>query len=177
MTLAPTLGTGVSSLPPEGALAALGRPGGGSACALCQTDGGLLVWRGDKLRVIRADEEAEKGFPAFYRVVWNGHAAEFSDLSPPERQHCMEAVAVVEQALREQLAPTKINLAALGNMVPHLHWHVLARFDWDSHFPAPVWAAAQRARDLQREQAVRARLPALEDLLRARLSNLAPSAS
>lgn len=56
----------------------------------------------------------------------------------------MAAVAVVEQVLREVLRPTKINLAALGNMVPHLHWHVIARFDWDSHFPAPVWAAAQR---------------------------------
>jgi diadenosine tetraphosphate (Ap4A) HIT family hydrolase len=41
--------------------------------------------------------------------------------------------------LREQLAPTKINLAALGNMVAHLHWHVIARYDWDSHFPASVW--------------------------------------
>jgi diadenosine tetraphosphate (Ap4A) HIT family hydrolase len=50
----------------------------------------------------------------------------------------------VEQALREQLQPTKVNVASLGNMVPHVHWHVIARFDWDSHFPSPVWAAAQR---------------------------------
>ncbi len=28
--------------------------------------------------------------------------------------------------------------------MPHLHWHVIARFDWDSHFPAPVWAGAAR---------------------------------
>ena len=40
------------------------------------------------------------------------------------------------RCLREALAPAKINLAALGNMVPHLHWHVIARFDWDSRFPA-----------------------------------------
>ncbi len=66
----------------------------------------------------------------------------------------MQAVALVEQTLREQLQPTKINLAALGNMVPHLHWHVIARFDWDSHFPAPVWAAAQRERDTAREAQV-----------------------
>jgi len=50
----------------------------------------------------------------------------------------------VEQVLRETLAPTKINLAALGNMVPHLHWHVIARFDWDSHFPQPIWGPRQR---------------------------------
>lgn len=136
------------------------------ACPLCDSDGGQLVWRGAKLRVIRADEA---GFPAFYRVVWNAHVAEFSDLSSADRQHCMDAVTVVEQALRDTLAPTKINLAALGNMVPHLHWHVIARFDWDSHFPAPVWAAAQRPRAMLQEDAVRERLPGLDASLRAKL--------
>jgi diadenosine tetraphosphate (Ap4A) HIT family hydrolase len=29
-------------------------------------------------------------------------------------------------------------------MVPHLHWHVIARFDWDSHFPQPIWGSRQR---------------------------------
>jgi diadenosine tetraphosphate (Ap4A) HIT family hydrolase len=140
-----------------------------SSCPLCAADGSTLVWRGDRLRVIRADEETERGFPAFYRVVWNAHAAEFSDLSPAGRQHCMEAVAVVEQALREVLQPAKINLAALGNVVPHLHWHVIARFGWDSHFPAPVWAQAQRERDAAREAQVRAALPAAEARMRERL--------
>ena len=64
--------------------------------------------------------------------------AEFSDLSAAQRQHCMEAVALVEQVLRQQLQPTKINLATLGNVVPHLHWHIIDRYAWDSHFHAPV---------------------------------------
>lgn len=136
------------------------------SCVLCDTDGGQLVWRGDKLRVIRADEA---GFPGFYRVIWNAHVAEFSDLSAAERAHCMDAVALVEQALREQLQPTKINLAALGNMVPHLHWHMIARFAWDSHFPAAVWAPAQRSRVEAKEQAVMERLPAIATILRRQL--------
>lgn len=139
------------------------------ACPLCAADGGTLVWRGERLRVIRADEV---GFPAFYRVVWNTHAAEFSDLSVAERVHCMEAVTAVERALREHLAPTKVNLAALGNMVPHLHWHVIARFSWDSHFPAPVWAAAQRPSPAGEEAALRARLPAAEAAMVAALQGL-----
>ena len=139
------------------------------ACPLCATDGGTLVWQGAHLRVIRADEA---GFPAFYRVVWQGHVAEFSDLSPAERQHCMDAVVVVESALREFLQPTKINLAALGNVVPHLHWHVIARFEGDSHFPAPVWAAAARGRVPAHEEAVRAQLPTLERILAERLAAL-----
>ncbi|MFT3813944.1 MAG: HIT family protein [Acidovorax sp.] len=144
-----------------------------TTCPLCDADGGTLIWRGAKLRVIRADEEGERGFPAFYRVVWNAHAPEFSDLNATDRAHCIEAVAVVEQALREALQPAKINLAALGNMVPHLHWHVIARFGWDSHFPAPVWAPAQRARDAAREAAVRATLPHAEARMRAGLEALA----
>ena len=139
------------------------------ACPLCAEDGGALVWRGEHLRVIRAQEA---GFPAFYRVVWNAHVAEFSDLSAAERVHCMEAVALVEQALREHLAPTKVNIAALGNMVPHLHWHVIARFDWDSHFPSPVWAPARRPSPAVQEDAVRVLLPALEAALRPRLAAL-----
>jgi diadenosine tetraphosphate (Ap4A) HIT family hydrolase len=137
------------------------------SCPLCVEDGGELVWRGEHLRVIRANEA---GFPAFYRVVWNAHVAEFSDLSAAERAHCMDVVVAVEQALREHLSPTKVNIAALGNMVPHLHWHVIARFDWDSHFPAPVWAAAQRPSPLAQEDAVRSRLPALEAALQDRLA-------
>ena len=137
-----------------------------AGCVLCEQDGGMLIWRGPALRLIRAEEA---GFPAFYRVIWNAHDVEFSDLSRADRQFCMDAVAAVEQVMREQLQPTKINLAALGNMVPHLHWHVISRFDWDSHFPAAIWANAQRARDADREAAVAAQLPALDALLRARL--------
>ena len=129
-----------------------------------------MVWRGERLRVIRAQEA---GFPAFYRVVWNAHVAEFSDLAAADRVHCMETVTLVEQALRQHLSPTKINIAALGNMVPHLHWHVIARFDWDSHFPAPVWAAAQRPSPAAQEAAVRALLPALEVQLQSRLAQWA----
>ena len=140
------------------------------ACPLCAEDGGALVWRGERLRVIRAQEA---GFPAFYRVVWNAHVAEFSDLTAADRVHCMEAVTLVEQALRQHLAPTKVNIAALGNMVPHLHWHVIARFDWDSHFPVPVWAAAQRPSPAEQEAALRALLPALEVQLQSQLAQWA----
>ena len=138
-------------------------------CPLCREDGCALIWRGARLRVIRADEA---GFPAFYRVVWNAHAAEFSDLTVAERQHCMDAVAVVEQVLREHLVPTKVNLAALGNMVPHLHWHVIARFGWDSHFPAPVWASPIRQRSPERESALEVLRPPLHAAIAHRLRKL-----
>lgn len=137
------------------------------ACPLCEADGGLVVFRNQALRIVQA---SEAGFPAFYRVVWSRHAAEFSDLSAAERETCMNAVVAVEQVLRSELRPAKINLAALGNMVPHLHWHVVARFDWDSHFPAPVWGAPQRPVDDARVAAVASRCMAIHRLIAEKMA-------
>lgn len=146
-----------------------------AACPLCAEAGGRLVFQADVYRVIHAQEA---GFPAFYRVVWQAHAAEFSDLDGAQQLRCMQAVAAVERALRDALAglgPLKINLAALGNMVPHLHWHVIARFPGDSHFPSPIWAAAQRPRDEALEARILAALPAAEAAMIEALRNLEES--
>jgi diadenosine tetraphosphate (Ap4A) HIT family hydrolase len=135
-------------------------------CVFCEGAGGRVVFEGPKFRVIHVPEP---GFPAFYRLIWTAHAAEFSDLAPEDRVQCMAAVATVEQCLRDTLAPTKINLATFGNMVPHLHWHVIARFDWDSHFPAPFWAAAVRQAPADRVAGVQALLPMPEGEMVRRL--------
>ena len=140
-----------------------------STCPLCTATGGALVFVGEKFRVIRADEP---GFPAFYRVVWTAHVAEFSDLQAEDRQLCMAAVTAVELALRECLRPTKINLAALGNVVPHLHWHVIARFDWDSHFPAPLWAPALRPVNASELATIGAGLPRTDQAIKTALAVL-----
>jgi diadenosine tetraphosphate (Ap4A) HIT family hydrolase len=118
-----------------------------SGCVLCDEHGGVPVWRDDRLRVIMAPTDgagAEPDYAGLCRVVWHAHVAEFSDLADADRVHVMRAVAAVERALRATLRPDKINLAALGNMVPHLHWHVVPRYRDDPHYPAPIWAARQR---------------------------------
>jgi diadenosine tetraphosphate (Ap4A) HIT family hydrolase len=94
-----------------------------------------------RCRVILAEDA---GFPGFCRVVWNDHVKEMTDLGEADRIHVMEAVAVVEKALRDLLQPDKINLAAMGTLVPHLHWHVVPRFRDDTHYPDPIWAAPRR---------------------------------
>ena len=110
-------------------------------CELCEQDGGVLVWRDDTLRVIRASDDDH---PAFYRVIWQAHVAEWTDLVPSDRSRIMQAVAKVESTLRQHVQPDKVNLASLGNVVPHLHWHVIARYKWDARWPAPVWAPKTR---------------------------------
>jgi diadenosine tetraphosphate (Ap4A) HIT family hydrolase len=68
-----------------------------------------------------------------------------TDLGPAQRARCMSVVFELERALREILTPDKINVASLGNAVPHLHWHVIPRFCDDRHYPAAIWAAPLRA--------------------------------
>jgi len=112
-----------------------------AGCDLCTNPGGVLLWTSGDWRAVRVQDAAH---PAFYRVICNRHVREFSDLPQAGRVHCMALVAAIERVLIDRLRPTKINLAAFGNMVPHLHWHVIARFEWDSHFPNPVWGATMR---------------------------------
>lgn len=116
-----------------------------SACELCDTPGGELLWRDERCRVIRVGGAEGSAFPGFCRVVWHAHVAEMSDLAVAERRHLFSVVHAVETAVREVVHPDKINLASLGNLVPHLHWHVIPRWRDDSHFPAPIWAPACRA--------------------------------
>ncbi len=118
-------------------------------CELCQHAGGIEWYRDDRLRVVLVQGEEGRRFPGFIRVVWNAHVREMTNLLPADRSYLMMTVCKVEQALRDVLNPTKINLASLGNVTPHLHWHVIPRWDSDSHFPAPVWAQAVRDGQVQ----------------------------
>jgi diadenosine tetraphosphate (Ap4A) HIT family hydrolase len=112
-----------------------------AACPLCNPSNETVLWRNALLRVIQVDDPH---YPGFCRAIVNRHVKEMTDLLAAERAQVMDAVWTVEAVLRELLAPDKINLASLGNVVPHLHWHVIPRFADDRHFPDPVWAAPRR---------------------------------
>jgi diadenosine tetraphosphate (Ap4A) HIT family hydrolase len=141
-------------------------------CELCEQNGGQLLFRSHKLRVIRV---ADAAFPGFYRVIWNDHVAEWTDLEPADRSHLMQTVAKVETLVRQHLQPTKVNLASLGNVVPHLHWHVIARFADDTHFPHPIWGQAVREAPASTLLAVQAALPTLDAAIVAALSASQPA--
>jgi diadenosine tetraphosphate (Ap4A) HIT family hydrolase len=63
-----------------------------------------------------------------------------TDLSYGEREHLMTLVFAVEEAVRHVMQPDKVNIAALGNMVPHIHWHVIPRYKDDAFFPGSAWS-------------------------------------
>ena len=110
-------------------------------CPLCQPEKETVLWSDTRCRAILVDDPDYTGF---CRVIWQQHVKEMTDLSEADRVHFMAVVFAVEQVLRESMHPDKINLASLGNQVPHLHWHVIPRFADDAHFPDPVWATRKR---------------------------------
>jgi len=121
-------------------------------CELCELAGAAashpsasnVAYAGARFTVILVDDA---NYPGFARVVWNAHVREVSDLADEDRLLLNDAVWRVELAVRDVLQPLKVNVASLGNVVPHLHWHVIPRYADDAHFPAPVWATAARATD------------------------------
>lgn len=135
-------------------------------CELCQQDGGKVLWRDDRCRVVLV---SDSDYDGYCRVIWNSHVKEMTDLSAGDRNHCMQVVLAVESALRQLLNPHKINLASFGNMAPHVHWHVIAREPDDAHFPQSIWGARQRetgrrAHTLTREQLIERLTAALSKL-------------
>lgn len=138
-------------------------------CELCELKA-PTVYRDDKLSVIIVDDAA---YPGFCRVIWNDHVKEMSDLSREDRLTINEAVYQVELALVEVMKPLKVNLASLGNMVPHLHWHLIPRYEDDAQFPSPVWAPAVRTTDEPVLAARRALLPQLAASIARRLEKKA----
>lgn len=115
-----------------------------SLCELCHSPGGEILWQDDRCRVVRVGGAEGAAFPGFCRVIWHEHIAEMSDLSVAGRSRLLTVVQAAELAVRATMRPDKINLASLGNVVPHLHWHVVPRWRDDSHFPAPIWATPVR---------------------------------
>lgn len=136
-------------------------------CELCDTPGGEVLYQGTQFRVVLVDDSA---YPGFCRVIWRDHVQEMTDLSELDRCFLMNVVWQIETTVREIMQPLKINLASFGNMVPHLHWHIIARHADDAHFPAPVWAQPVRVTPDPQLAARRALMPALRAAVAKRMA-------
>lgn len=92
---------------------------------------------------------------------------EMTDLPRPLRRRIFEMLMFIEERMRDYFQPHKINLASFGNYCPHVHWHIMARYENDSHFPEPMWGKRQREGKLELPD-----FEAFEEILRAGLPRL-----
>lgn len=81
----------------------------------------------------------EARYPWFILVPRRTAMRELHHLSAEDQQQCWQESARLSQLLETQFQPDKLNVAAIGNMVPQLHIHHIARYQNDAAWPAPVW--------------------------------------
>jgi len=112
-----------------------------STCPLCEPTPHETLWQDHDCRVVLLNDV---DYPGYCRVECLAHVKEMTDLDKAQRVNIMSVVFATEQAVRQVLQPSKINLASLGNKTPHMHWHVIPRFENDRHFPNSHWGETMR---------------------------------
>jgi diadenosine tetraphosphate (Ap4A) HIT family hydrolase len=83
----------------------------------------------------------DRRFPWLILVPEREAVREIHELPPEDRARLIEEIALAEETLERLFRPEKLNVGALGNIVPQLHVHVVARFKEDAAWPGPVWGS------------------------------------
>ena len=98
------------------------------------TTNNTMTQKTDQFEVTKTDEEWQRPLtPEQYQVL-RRHATELYELATDERARVMEEVSAVARALQRAFGARKVNYALFGNVLPHMHWHLIPRLGSD---PAP----------------------------------------
>ena len=88
--------------------------------------------------------EIEKSEIPWLKIFTQKPYQEFSECSSEEKLEIFRVLDIIEKEMLSFFKPRKINIASFGNYMPHVHWHIMARFEEDSYFPEPMWGKVQR---------------------------------
>ena len=99
----------------------------------------VMVYENELIKI-----EVERSEIPWLKIFTQKKHKEFSETSMEEKQEIWRALDIIEKEMISFFKPEKINLASFGNYMPHVHWHVMARFKEDSYFPEPMWGSKQR---------------------------------
>jgi diadenosine tetraphosphate (Ap4A) HIT family hydrolase len=108
-------------------------------CPLCSPSHDTVIYSNDLFRIILVDD-----IPGFVRIITKNHIKELGDLKEIDYLDVMRAVYKVEKAMIKVLHPDKVNIASLGNYVPHQHIHIIPRYRNDAWFPDTIWSPKVR---------------------------------
>ena len=99
-----------------------------------ETEYGSRIFAGEVTDAYLQGRKVQRGYTV---VVWRGrHVSEPTELSPDEAAQYWLEVLEVGQRIERRLEPVKLNYETLGNSMPHLHTHVMPRYELD---PRPEW--------------------------------------
>jgi len=91
----------------------------------------------------------EKSEIPWLKIFTQTSYKEMSDVPTSIRMEIYELLHKIEKEMINYYNPTKINIASFGNYMPHVHWHIMARFEKDSYYPEPMWGTKQRDANLK----------------------------
>ena len=120
-------------------------------CPLCQDPSKGMELVAD-LGVTRAYLQPSASFRGYCILVLKRHAVEIDDLSPEERSALMEDIARVGRAIRKICKPAKLNYEILGNVVPHIHVHIIPRYTTDPTWDRAAWFALPDEKSLPEDE-------------------------
>jgi diadenosine tetraphosphate (Ap4A) HIT family hydrolase len=93
--------------------------------------------------------EIEESQIPWLKIFTNEKIKEFSMCNKQTKQMIWEATDIIEKEMLNYFQCDKINIASFGNYVPHVHFHIMARFKDDNYFPEPMWGQKQRDNNLK----------------------------
>jgi len=103
-----------------------------------------LIYQNDTIRI-----ETEESEIPWLKLFTQSPYKEMSEVPAEIKFEIYELLDIIEKEMLSYYSPDKINLASFGNYLPHLHWHIMARFKEDSYFPEPMWGTKQREASLK----------------------------
>ncbi len=98
-----------------------------------------LLWENALVRI-----EVEESEIPWYKIFTQHPYKEMSEVPSKTKELLYELLDTIEREMLSYYRPAKINIASFGNYLPHVHWHIMARFEEDSYFPEPMWGKKQR---------------------------------
>jgi len=102
-----------------------------------------VVYQNKNIRI-----ETEESEIPWLKIFTNSPYREMSDVPAEIKFEIYTLLDIIEKEMIAYYAPDKINIASFGNYLPHVHWHIMARFSKDSYFPEPMWGKRQREGNL-----------------------------
>jgi len=137
----------------------------GAACPACEGS-----WPAAADRIAELSEgtlylHTDQFFPGWSVLVLRRHATELFDLARDERGRLIEDVTHAARALKEAFDARKVNYALFGNLVPHIHWHLIPRLAGDPAPREPVFAVPHDAIELRPDDRAE-RIARIRDRLR-----------
>jgi diadenosine tetraphosphate (Ap4A) HIT family hydrolase len=119
----------------------------------------MIIYEEKELRI----ETHESEIP-WLKIFTEIPHKEMSEVPWELQVRILEMLNIIEKEMLDFYKPTKINIASFGNYLPHLHWHIMARFEEDSYYPEPMWGTKQRSSNLE--------LPSFENFRQSLLKKL-----